>query len=210
MHIVNVLLVGASLSSIACHSTSRPSWTDRPTERPVSIERRRSIDAVGGVLPTRPMSIDETSVQGSTPVSVYGGAGFTSGPSSFRFGGGADVHLARHWSVGPQVHLGVSDKRSILTAACNFKRFFPIETSDGLVLHPFSQAGIGLAYLDEDRPGSDDDEVGLLLNVGGGVRHPLTDEVSIGSSLLVNVLPGEVVDERVFFSWEIVQLVFSF
>jgi hypothetical protein len=142
---------------------------------------------------------------------AYGGLGFTSSPSSFLLSGGVDFHLDDLWYWGPQLELGLEDDTTLLAPQVNIKRFFELPDIGGdLDLDPFAQAGIGLAYLEKDQRQGDDDDVGVLLNVGGGARLRLSDSFGIGSSLLFNYVPGEVVDEQFYFSWDVIQGVFYF
>ena len=66
------------------------------------------------------------------------------------------------------------------------------------------------AYLEkENRPG-DDDEFGLLLDFGVGLRFPIEERLSVSSTMIFNVVPGEVMDERFFFNWQVAQVEIHF
>jgi hypothetical protein len=76
-------------------------------------------------------------------------------------------------------------------------------------LRPFLQGGAGLTYIEEKHPGRDRDATDFLINIGAGVDFPLDDSISIGTRMLVNLIPGEVLDQRVYFNWEILSVRYS-
>jgi hypothetical protein len=140
------------------------------------------------------------------------GIGFTSGPSTTLFGAAVDFPCAPDWSIGPSLELGVDDDRTLAALLFQAKRYFPITSDKDEVrrLLPYVHGGVGGAFLEEDRgPGSVDDTE-LLLAFGGGVRYRVTERVTLGSQLTFNFLPGELLDERSYTSWQIVQFVFTF
>jgi predicted acylesterase/phospholipase RssA len=106
----------------------------------------------------------------------------------------------------------VDDDQTLLAPRIQFKRFFPLESNRGgrNELLPFVQGGAGFACLEEDNRPGDDEEIGLLLAVGGGLRFRIGDRLTLGSQMLLNFLPGDVLDEGFYFSWEVVQVVFDF
>ena len=77
-------------------------------------------------------------------------------------------------------------------------------------LKPFLQAGLGLAYIDKQRPGPDRDGVGLLMDMGFGADYFVSDEVAFGTSFLFDVLPDAVAGEHFFFSWQVLTASFHF
>ena len=50
----------------------------------------------------------------------------------------------------------------------------------------------------------------LVFGVGFGADYPITDSVSLGSSMLFNFLPDDVVDENFYFSWQVVGVRYRF
>ena len=46
-----------------------------------------------------------------------------------------------------------------------------------------------------------------MVNVGGGVRLLTGDQYRLGSSVLLNFMPGDVAGDHFYFTWEIAQLV---
>ncbi len=142
------------------------------------------------------------------------GLGITRDPSADLLAAAADFHLAELWTWGPAVEVGVDDDFTLVAPMVQFKRYFPIDTTKEFAsrLLPFPQAGAGVAFLDVDpdgpNPGADDE--GLLLSVGGGVRYMFNDKLGLGTQVQFNYLPGEVLDERTYASWQIAQLVLTF
>ena len=56
----------------------------------------------------------------------------------------------------------------------------------------------------------DPDDTGLLLNVGGGVEVYLDEDITLGSTIMFNAMPGKVLGDRSFLSWQILQFQFRF
>ncbi len=56
----------------------------------------------------------------------------------------------------------------------------------------------------------DDDDLGFMFNMGLGVQYDWTDRMSFGTRMTFNVLPGEVLGDRFFFSWQMAQLRYRF
>jgi hypothetical protein len=79
-------------------------------------------------------------------------------------------------------------------------------------VQPFVQGGLGFAYIDKDRSGAkkDKDGVGFLMNMGLGFEYPVSETVSLGNSVLFNVLPSRTARQHFFFSWQFVTLRFRF
>lgn len=140
---------------------------------------------------------------------VRGGVGFTEGPDSFLMNIDFEAMPRDEVAVGLGVQLGVEDD-FVIVSPMIFTRFifdmsgFKNETARQL--RPFVQGGAGITYIDVDRRGRDRDETDFLLNVGVGLDFPLDDTVSIGTRMLVNLIPGEVLGQRVYFSWELVSV----
>ena len=79
------------------------------------------------------------------------------------------------------------------------------------------QGGLGFTYIDIDVPGNlppgvnvDDDDIGLLMSVGFGADYRITDSISLGSRMLFNVLPDDVLGENFYFSWQVAAIRFRF
>jgi hypothetical protein len=145
---------------------------------------------------------------------VVFGAGITRSPDAHLLAASADFPLAELFTWGPAVHVGVDDDRTLVAPMVQFKRFFPIDSTKEFAsrLLPFAQAAAGVAFLeaDPDGPGPEADDEGLLIGIGGGIRYAFNDRISIGTQVQFNFLPGDVLDEDMYTTWEIAQLVLTF
>jgi hypothetical protein len=45
-----------------------------------------------------------------------------------------------------------------------------------------------------------------MVSLGLGLDYPLTDTLGIGSRALLQLIPGQVLNERIYFSWEIISV----
>lgn len=133
------------------------------------------------------------------------GVGFTLSPTMLLFGGALDLKVDERVTAGPALHVAVDDD-DFLFAPFGQVKFYPI-ADEGQNVQPFLQGGAGLAFLDRDRRG---DDWGFLLNFGGGIRYAAGDGYTLGSTVLFNFVPDEVVDEDFYFTWELIQLVVTF
>lgn len=192
--LIRTTLLGlAAAWAPACTSTAAP--------RRAALETPASGP---GALP------DASGTSRGVPVSVWGGTGFTTNPGTFLIASGADWHVDPRWSIGPHLQLGLADRRTFFAAIANVKRFFTIPGRRWQGLRPYAQVGIGVAYVEKERSGSDRSETGLALNAGGGLRYRLTDDLTIGTAVGFHALPTELADERAVYTWELVQLIFGF
>ncbi len=135
------------------------------------------------------------------------GVGTTFDPSTFLIGAALDLPAGGDVYWGPAIHVGITDSRTLVAGFLQGKYVFGDDGSDRPRIAPFLQSGLGFVYYDVDGAG---DEASLLLNFGGGVRFDLSSRLKLGSTLLVNWAPNEILDERVYVSWEILQLVIPF
>jgi len=142
--------------------------------------------------------------------SVHGGMGLTASPTTFQFALGAEYFVTSNLSVGPLMQFGFEEHWSIIAPSINVRWTFDLDIeSPWNRLTPFAEMGMGACYIHHDRPG-DNEEWGFLINFGGGIDYYLTDDLSIGTEMLFNFLPGEVQGEHYFFSWQVVTLRFLF
>jgi hypothetical protein len=128
------------------------------------------------------------------PFSLQAGLGFTADPDSFllEFEGAFDVGSGL--AFGPALQLGIDDDL-VLVSPFVFGRFgFDLSGARARELRaltPYFQAGSGLTFLERDRRGRGDrDDVGFLMNFGLGFDYALTEQVSLGSRMLFNILPA--------------------
>jgi hypothetical protein len=149
------------------------------------------------------------------PWSVSGGVGFTLDPDTFLMSLGAEYAGDEGFSAGPLLQVGVSDKHAIVAPTANGRYSFDLSDADDDVLRkfrPFVQGGLGFAYVEKDRNGplGDREDVGFLLNMGFGLEYPVSERVSLGTSLLFNVLPVKTANQHFFFSWQVATVRFHF
>jgi len=149
-------------------------------------------------------------------VSLETGIGFTSSPDTFLLAVEMPIRIAPQVDLGPLVQLGISDRRTIVAPTLNARYSFDLTrwvTSERPLfkrLRPIAYGGLGFAYLHQDgRPGSDDD-TGFLLDFGFGAEYDVADRVSVGSRMTFNFLPGDVLGENFFFSWQVATARFRF
>ncbi len=143
------------------------------------------------------------------PMLFKGGIGFTADPGQFLIGAELDFFLNENFSIGPLLQFGVEDGGVILAPSANFVYHFYLE--DPLErLRPFVQGGVGFAYLHEDDRKGDDDDIGVMINIGGGINYEIADRTLLGSHMLFNAMPDKVLDENFFFSWQVVTIGWEF
>lgn len=139
------------------------------------------------------------------------GLGFTSSPDTLLLGGQIDFYTSDRLAVGPMLQIGIDDSTTLIAPSVHVKYLFPTGPgAGGVELLPFVQGGLGFAYLEQERRFGDDDDLGLLLQAGGGLEVALTQHTSLASTILVDLLPGEVLDERIYWSWQVLAVGFRF
>ncbi len=155
-----------------------------------------------------PSSIPQ-SLKGDTSVPV--GLGFMLDPDMAMFSGAADVHLNTMMAMGPELVFASSSDRFLFSATVQIKTFLNAADrgQEPSRWQPYLQGGLGWSWFDSDR-GSERSENSFLMNGGGGLRYRLSQNYSIGTGALINFVPGKILDDRWYFSWQIVQLVFHF
>lgn len=141
---------------------------------------------------------------------VEAGIGLTADPDTILMALTAGKSIRPGLTVGPTLQLGVSDDETIFAPTLGLRRTFDLERFELDSLATYVEGGVGLAYLEEDHRVGDDDEVGFLVNFGIGANVTLNQNVTLGTGFLVNLMPGEVLDDRVFVSWRILQLTIPF
>ena len=142
--------------------------------------------------------------------SLRGAFGFTLDPETFLLAFEGNYFVDENFAVGPLLQLGVSGNRVILAPTVNFRGVFDLPVEGLERLKPFVQGGMGLAYLQKDNRRGDNDDVGFLFNFGFGADYHLTNELSLGSNILFNVMPDKVLGENFFFSWQLISASFHF
>lgn len=141
--------------------------------------------------------------------SVRGGLGFTDDPDSFLLNADIERFVRDEVTVGLAIQLGVDDDYVIVSPMLFTRFVFDLtgfENEFVKRLQPFGQAGAGITHIDVDLPGKDRDGTDFLLSIGAGFDYKLNAPLSLGTRMLVNIVPGEVLGERIYFSWEVVSL----
>jgi hypothetical protein len=145
--------------------------------------------------------------------SPHAGIGFTADPDAFLMTLGVEYGALDFMSVGPLLQLGFSDDDTIVAPTADFRFGIDLSgVSNQYVrrLEPFVNAGLGMAYIEKERGNSDRDDVGFLMNGGVGAQYWFADEMAVGTHMMFNGMPDDVLDEHFFFSWQVVTFRFRF
>ena len=128
------------------------------------------------------------------------------------------LHLAMHYApwdhftLGPEVLLGLDEDRFLLAPVITLKNTFkpPLAALTGCLAH--LEGGLGFVYMDRDRAGGtpSDDDTAFLVSIGGGLEYPLQEDVTLVSTLKLQHAPGGVLDQHTWVSWEMLGLKFYF
>lgn len=142
---------------------------------------------------------------------IGGGLGFMLDPNAFLLGVSGGHFITNNLELGGLMQMGVDDNFFIMAPSFQVKGKFDIPGSGfERRLKPFAQGGIGMAFGNADVGTSSDSDVGFLIDVGMGLDVHLTDEWSLGTDLLFNILPAKLFSDRFFFSWQFVTARYSF
>jgi opacity protein-like surface antigen len=131
------------------------------------------------------------------------GAGFTSSPDTFLLTVEGDYYFDQHVALGPLLQLGLSGDDTIIAPTANVRYVFDAAETP---FKPFVQGGAGFAYLEKDGRRGDDDDIGFLFNFGGGTDFRISDNMQLGTGVMFNFLPGDVLGEDYFFSWRVLSV----
>lgn len=154
--------------------------------------------------------LQETEEPGEKPSSksFSAGVGLTDDPDTLLTVIGMGFDLRPDLALAPMLQLGLDDHETLIAPTIGFEATLPLEGIDPLILR--AMAGVGVIYLEEERRSGDDDDLAFLLNFGLGADVVLSEGLSVGTRLLINVIPQEVLDEHTIVSWEVVGLRFRF
>lgn len=136
-------------------------------------------------------------------VSVRGSIGITQDPETFLLGIAFPIALNDNLAFTPLVEASFDDGRTIVAPTANLEYSFDVGDSR---LRPFVSTGVGFAYIREDRPGGDTDDVGFLIAPGVGLEYELSPNLQIGTNVRFNVLPSDVADQSFYLSWHFATL----
>ena len=117
--------------------------------------------------------------------------------------------LTSDLTLGPLLQIGVDGGETLIAPTLNARYFLNLgqrNANNDFVreLAPFVQGGLGLVHLDRDQRFRDVDETDFLFNLGVGIDFPISERLSVGSHMMFNVVPGGVLGEHFFFSWQLV------
>lgn len=144
--------------------------------------------------------------------SIQGGAGFTASPDSFLLEFEGAYELGNGFAFGPAIQFGLDD-HFLLVSPTVFGRYgfdlSGVSQKELQRLTPYVQTGMGLTYIEEGRRNTRDDAE-FLINLGVGADYALSDNVSVGSRMLFNFLPDEVVGQGFYYSWQVASLRYRF
>jgi hypothetical protein len=175
---------------------------------------------VAAFIPTSVMAQSRTAGRPGGPppegvFSIQGGLGFTADPDTFLLEAEGNYSFGRGVSFGPAMQLGLSDNRVLLSPMVYARYGFDLRRTDlGELrrLTPYVQAGPGLTYIDHDGRGRgrDRDDVGFLVSFGFGADYPISEHLDLGTRVLFNILPSDVLGENFYFSWQLAALRYRF
>jgi hypothetical protein len=94
----------------------------------------------------------------------------------------SDYFFHQNFSLGPLVQFGFTDDLFQVGPSVQLKYTFALSPE----LEANLQGGVGFMYANLDRHGRDRDDTSFLFPVGGGLAYKITENVSIGTTLLFN------------------------
>jgi hypothetical protein len=147
----------------------------------------------------------------TTPWSFRAGMGFSHDPDDFLLNFELPYAFDRFISAGPMIQVGLEEDRFFVAPTANLTVTIP--DMPGSVfdrVHPNFFFGIGFAVITNDDRAGDHHSAGFLVNTGFGLDYDLSSRVAIGSRMLFNFLPEETLEERFFYSWEVLGVKLSF
>jgi hypothetical protein len=146
--------------------------------------------------------------------SLSGGIGFTATPETFLMQFAAPYDFGNGVSLGPQLQIGVTSRRTLVESALDLRYSFDLfspEGGDPSAFRPFVNGGLGLAYLKREfNNRSDRDDVAFLIELGVGIEYSINERVSLESAMQFNILPGELLGDHFYYSWQLVGVRYKF
>lgn len=141
--------------------------------------------------------------------------GFSIDPDTFIFGVRGEGFIEPTITTGPMLRFGFGDDWTLVMPSWTLK-WFPAAVHDGdggfpSRLHPYLEGGVGVIWGEKDRDNrSDKDDFGVLLSLGFGVDIVADENLVIGTGILVDIFPIDIVDEHVMLSWHLISIEFRF
>jgi hypothetical protein len=143
-------------------------------------------------------------------IGARAGVGFTADPGSFLTSILADFRVLPTLSVGPLMQFGISGNTFLIAPTLNVQYTLPVTVNGAEQLKPFAQGGMGLVYIEKDLPGPNAYDTDFLINFGLGADYWLNNRMAVGSNFLFNFVPGKVLDEAFFLSWQFLTFRYNF
>lgn len=106
----------------------------------------------------------------------------TADSTAFALGLNGDYFLNQNFSIGPLLQVGLTSDLFQFGPSVQLKYTHDIDSR----LKATIQGGIGFIYAELERRGRDRDDTSFLIPVGPGLEYRLTDDVSLGATLLFN------------------------
>lgn len=132
------------------------------------------------------------------------GIGFIDDPNAFLLNLEAPYVFDQWVSAGPMFQIGLDDDNTIVAPSMNVTVTIPHLPGETLNrVHPFGFVGMGFAYIEDDNRRNDNSSAGFLINFGFGVEYQISDNVLLGSQMMFNFLPEEVLEEHFFYAWQV-------
>ena len=136
--------------------------------------------------------------------SLRAGIGFTHDPTAFLLNFEAPYAFDQWVSAGPMFQIGFDDHDTIVAPTVNVTVTIPDLPGENFDrFHPYGFTGMGFAYIEDDNRRNDNSSAGFLINFGFGLEYQVSDNFFLGSQMMFNFLPEEVLDEHFFYSWQI-------
>ena len=146
--------------------------------------------------------------------SVAFGTGFVADPEGYLMAFELERRFNENFALGALLTLGLEEDDTLVAPHGYARYIFQIDRQDGGELNnvePFLQAGLGFTHLDRDGSGAHRGEnTSFSMIFGGGLDYNFSESFSVGTRMLVGVVPAEVKGEAAYFSWEIARLRFTF
>ena len=143
-------------------------------------------------------------------IGVRAGVGFTADPGSFLTSILADYRVVPNLQAGPLLQFGVSGNTFLIAPTVQVQYTLPVTVNGAEALKPFAQGGMGLVYIERERNGPNLYDSDFLINFGLGADYWLSPKMAIGNNFLFNFVPGKVLDEAFFLSWQFLTVRYNF
>jgi hypothetical protein len=147
----------------------------------------------------------------STGWSLRAGIGFIDDPNAFLLNIEAPYAFDQWVSIGPMFQIGLHNNNTIVAPSVNVTVTIPDLPGGNLDRFlPYGFVGMGFAYIEDDNRRNSNSAAGFLINFGFGLEYQVSERFFVGSQMMFNFLPAEVLDEHFFYSWQIAGARFAF